>query len=147
MLRLSTLYFLACHYRMKIWRKKNPKQNDEQCVCTLHLCAVWGFPIRSRGFSLFCICPVRWLSLSLVHRPVFFCSQNIGGRSTLLALEHDPPRPLSAHTSGSPHAAYRRWTSQEDSPAVKKVFTPLKHFLKQIKIIPAALKTHSQNQI
>lgn len=144
MLRLSTLYFLACHCRMKIWKNKTKRWT--MCLHTTFVCCV-RFSYTVERFLSVLHLPCEVAVLISCSQTCFFCSQNIGGRSTLLALEHDPPRPLSAHTSGSPHAAYRRWTSQEDSPAVKKVFTPLKHFLKQIKIIPAALKTHSQNQI
>ena len=76
----------------------------------------------------------------------FFCTQNIRGRRTLLALEHAPPWPLSAQINGSPRAAYYRRTTRRTHLLFPR-FTALKRLLRQIKIIPAALKTHSQNQI
>lgn len=67
----SSWCVITVRLHMKIWRKKK-EIKQWQRVCAWHVCTVQGLPIRLRGFSLFCVCPVRWLPLSLVHRPVFF---------------------------------------------------------------------------
>lgn len=51
-----------------VWQYEEEKQNNDMVLQHLAVC---GYPIRLREFSLFCICLVMWLSLSLVHRPVF----------------------------------------------------------------------------
>lgn len=107
----STLCFLVCHYyvekNMKEKKEKNKTNNDNVTVreffFVFFLLHVWEVSLSSAS-ALWGGYPYLLFTDLLFF--LFFCSQHIRGRSTLLATGHAPSWPLSTHIDGSLLAAW-----------------------------------------